>query len=454
MPPLVWLLVAGTLLMELLDGTVIATALPQIALSFDVAPVDLSIGMTAYLVTAAAFIPASGFLADRLGIRRVFTGAIIAFTIASVLCGLAQSLPQFVAARMVQGMAGAMMAPVGRLAVLRGAQKSELIRAISIITWPALIAPVVGPPIGGFITTFASWRWIFFLNVPAGILAAILVWRHVSAAKGPTRPFDTRGFLLTTTALASLLAGLDFAAKPGALGWILLAIGLSVGTAAIRHAIRAEHPVLDLSARSIQTFGYAVLYSGSAFRIAVNAVPFLAPYMLQVGFGMSAFDAGLLLLASAAGNLGMKAITTPILHRFSFRAVLLINGAIAALSIAACGLIGAATPTLVILAIYFIQGAARSMQFSAINTLGFADVPPSQTAGANAVSSMLMQMNNGMGVAFGALMLHAAALTWPDTPPAFHATIALAAAGLLCAASLPGVLRLPVGVGASLKTGK
>ena len=451
MPPLLWLLVAGALFMEMLDGTVIATALPQIAGSFGVAPVDLSIGMTAYLVTAAAFIPVSGYLADRFSLRRVFTAAIVAFTIASVLCALARTLPQFIVARVLQGIAGAMMAPVGRLAVLRGTQKHELIRAISIMTWPALIAPVVGPPIGGFITTFASWRWIFLLNVPAGVIGAWLAWARVSPARGAPRPFDATGFVLTTGALAALLAGLDLAARPGPLGWVLLAIGLATGAAAVRHASTAPHPMLDLAARRIPTFAYAVLWGVSAFRIAVSAVPFLAPYMLQVGFGLSAFDAGLLLLAAAAGNLVMKSITTPILNHFAFRRVLIGNGVIAAASIAACGLIGPDTAAAVILVIYFIQGASRSMQFSAINTLGFADVPPTQTSAANAVSAMLNQMNTGMGVAFGALMLHAASLLWPAGTPQFHATIALAAAGLLCALSLPGALALPGDAGGSLR---
>ena len=454
MPPLLWLLVAGALFMEMLDGTVIATALPQIAGSFAVTPVDLSIGMTAYLVTAAAFIPVSGYLADRFSLRRVFASAIIGFTVASVLCALAQTLPQFIVARVLQGIAGAMMAPVGRLAVLRGTAKHELIRAISIMTWPALIAPVVGPPLGGFITTYASWRWIFLLNVPLGLVAVWLAWRRVSPARGEYRPFDITGFLLTTSALAALLAGLDFAARPGPLGWILLAAGLGVGAAAVHHASTAPHPMLDLSARRIPTFAYAVLWGGSAFRIAVSAVPFLTPYMLQIGFGMSAFDAGLLLLAAAAGNLVMKSITTPILNRFAFRRVLLGNGTIAAISIAACGLIGPHTATAVILVIYFIQGASRSMQFSAINTLGFADVPPTQTSAANAVSAMLNQMNTGMGVAFGALMLHAASLAWPHGTPEFHATIALAAAGLLCALSLPGALALPGDAGGNLRRRK
>ncbi|MDR5854419.1 MFS transporter [Caballeronia sp. LZ062] len=401
-------LVAATFFMENLDGTIIATAMPQMAHSFGVHPADMSLGITAYLLTLAVFIPISGWAADRFGLRTVFGSAIAVFTAASVLCGATSTLPAFAAARVLQGIGGAMMVPVGRLAVLRATPKDGLMRAIAIITWPGLVAPVIGPPLGGFITTYSSWRWIFYLNVPLGVIGLLLTLRHIdNVREDASRRFDFPGFVLCGVACTTLLYAMELIGRsdaPWTLVGALVAVGAAAGFASWRYLVRAEQPVVDLSALKVHTFAVA-MGGGSLFRIAISAAPFLLPLMFQVGFGMNAFESGLLTLAVFAGNLAMKLVTTPVMRRFGFRPVLVVNGLIAALSLAAMSLLAPSTPTLVIVAVLFVSGLSRSLQFTALNTLSFADVPKTQMSGASALSSTLFQMSMGVGVAVGAIAL-------------------------------------------------
>ncbi|AET88983.1 MULTISPECIES: MFS transporter [Caballeronia] len=405
---LIVMLVAATFFMENLDGTIIATALPQMARSFSVHPADMSLGITAYLLTLAVFIPISGWAADRFGLRTVFASAIALFTAASVLCATTSTLPAFAAARVLQGMGGAMMVPVGRLAVLRATPKEGLMRAIAIITWPGLVAPVIGPPLGGFITTYSSWRWIFYLNVPLGLIGLLLTLRYIdNVREDAKRRFDLPGFALCGIACTTLLYAMELIGRSDA-DWrrigLLAAVGVVAGVASWRHLRRAAQPVVDLSALKVKTFAVA-MGGGSLFRIAISAAPFLLPLMFQVGFGMNAFESGLLTLAVFAGNLSMKLVTTPVMRRFGFRPVLIVNGVIAALSLAAMSLLTPSTPTLVIAVVLFASGLSRSLQFTALNTLSFADVPKSQMSGASALSSTLFQMTMGIGVAIGAIAL-------------------------------------------------
>jgi EmrB/QacA subfamily drug resistance transporter len=406
-------LVAVAFFMENLDGTVIATALPQMGHSFHVSPVDLNIGMTAYMLMLAVFIPISGWTADRLGARSVFLSAIAVFTASSVLCGISHNLWQFTAARVVQGIGGAMMVPVGRLVVLRTTEKHNLIHSIAYITWPGLVAPVVGPPVGGFITTYATWHWIFFLNVPLGIIGAALTLLWIpNTREERVNPFDWLGFVLAGSSCMSFMYGLELAGRQLS-SWraptAYIASGLALGAFAVAHLRRAAAPLLDLAMLKIKTFAVTI-WGGSLFRIAISVAPFLLPLMFQVGFGLSAFQSGVLLLALFAGNLGMKTVTTPVLRRFGFRRTLLFNGVLTSLVTLGCCALQPSTARAAIMAVLFVNGLCRSMQFTSLNTLAYADIPKQQMSSATSFSSMVWQMTMGMGVAVGAILLRLAAL--------------------------------------------
>ncbi|MER9416735.1 DHA2 family efflux MFS transporter permease subunit [Mesorhizobium sp. M0306] len=404
------LIVAVAFFMQLLDSTIISTSLPQMGESFGVPAVAMSIGITVYMLTMAVFVPLSGWLADRFGARNIFLVAIALFTLASLACGISQNLAEFVAARAVQGLGSALMTPVGRILVLRNAPKSELLNATALITWPALFAPVVGPVLGGFITTYLSWHWNFFINIPLGVTGLALVARFIPGDReAGGKPLDWPGFFLTSVGLACLLYGLERIAHPedGVLPTMaLLGTGILVGWLAVRHLGRANHPLLDLTAFKVQTFAISTLSAGTIFRIAINATPFLLPLLFQVGFGLSPVDAGMMILAYFLGNLGMKAVTTPTLRRFGFRSVLIVNGVIASLSIMACAALSPQTPQALVVALMLIAGLSRSMQFTALNTLAFADVASQQRSSAATLSSMLQQVAMLFGVAVAAALLN------------------------------------------------
>jgi EmrB/QacA subfamily drug resistance transporter len=400
--------VAAAFFMEYLDTTVIATALPQMAKTFRVGPNEVSLGMTAYMLSLAVFIPVSGWVADRFGSRTVFAAALITFTCASVLCGSANGLTWFTLTRVLQGIGGAMMVPVGRAIVVRNTPTAGLMRAISTITWPAIVAPVIGPTLGGFITTYASWRWVFFLNVPFGVATLIAALKLVPNQKEKAkRRLDMPGFFLSGTALICILYGTELASHENsslitACG--LIGAGILVGAVAVWRLRTTPSPLLDLSTLKIQTYSVTVLW-GSASRTGIEAVPYLMPLLLQIGFGFSAFHSGLMLLASACGNLGMKVFTTPILRRFGFRPVAILNIMIAAAFVAACGWLEASTPLLIMLAVLLCYGLARSLQFTLLATLAYADVGDRQRSSASTLWSVAQQMTIGMGIALGALCL-------------------------------------------------
>jgi EmrB/QacA subfamily drug resistance transporter len=452
---LIALLVAVTFFMENLDATVIATALPNMARTFGVSAVDVNIGMSVYMLAVAVFIPISGWLADRFGSRLVFSSAILLFCLSSLMCGLSDSLETFVAARVLQGMSGAMMVPVGRLAVLRSTEKKDLVRAISFITWPGLVAPVLGPPIGGFIVTHASWPWIFYLNLPLGALAMIaalvLIPRqeHVIA-----RTFDFSGFLLVGGASATLLFGVEMLGQSRAnlLPALLLSgTGVVLGVVAWQHMRRHAQPLLALGVLGVRTFSVC-LCGGSIFRIAISTLPFLLPLMFQLAFGLSALDAGLLVLAVFAGNLAMKPFTTGVMQRWGFRPVLMVNGILGVLAIAACAWLDERMSWSLVLFILFVGGLSRSMQFTAFNTLGFADVPKEQMSDASTLFSMFFQLSMAMGVATGALLLRLAMSLHGNAGQAETVDFQLT---FLCVALIAGIalldnLRLPPKAGESV----
>lgn len=410
-PRLIALIVASAFFMQALDSAIISTSLPQMAESFHVQPLDLSIGITIYLLSVAAFVPLSGWVADRFGGRNVFSLAIVIFTLASLACGLSESLLQFALARAVQGLGGALMVPVGRIVVLRNTEKSELLPVITLITWPAMIAPVVGPALGGFLTTYATWRWNFLLNIPLGIAGLALVYTFIPNYREASRTrLDIKGFALSSTALVCLLYGLESFAHARE-DWLtptaLTASGTMIGTLAVRHFRRTAHPLLDLSPLDVQTFAVPTLKVGMFSRIGISATPFLLPLMFQVGFGLSAWASGMLILAYFGGNLGMKSVTTPTLRRFGFRSVLFVNGVAAALAILACAFLSADSPKPVIIAVLLVAGLTRSMQFTSLNTLAFADISAAQRSSSSTLSSMLLQISMVLGVAMAAFILNA-----------------------------------------------
>jgi EmrB/QacA subfamily drug resistance transporter len=408
---LIALVVAVTFFMENLDATVIATALPTMARAFGVTAIDMNVGITAYILTVAIFIPLSSWIADRFGTRRVFAGAIIVFTLASLLCGLSENIEMFVLARVLQGIGGALMVPVGRLAVLRNTDKKDLVKMIAVITWPGLVAPILGPLAGGLIVTHASWPWIFYVNLPLGALALLAALWLVPEGREPNvRKFDAKGFVLLAGACVALLGGLEWLGSQdgGALlpGFALVIAGVLLAGWATHHCRYHANPLLPLGTLSINTFRAGIL-GGSLFRLAISALPFLLPLLFQVGFGLSPVDAGLLVLAVFAGNLAMKPFTTSIMQRYGFRNVLLINGVIGVVSIVACAFFTPQTPFALIAAVLFAGGLSRSMQFTCYNSMGFADIPKERMSEASALFSMFFQLAMGMGVTIAALLLRA-----------------------------------------------
>ncbi len=402
------LLVASAFFMEYLDGSIIATALPRMAVSLGSTAVDLHIGISAYLLAVAVFILPGGWASERFGGRVVFTSAMAVFVLGSVLCGLAQSVTGFVAARVLQGIGGAMMVPVGRLIVLRTTEKADLLRAIALLTWPALTAPLLGPPLGGLIAEQASWRWIFFINLPLGCVGiAMALWLVPAAAGTVRRGFDGVGFGLASVCLLCGTIGLDRLGDGlSFLKWVfgLLAVAVVSGGWFASHIRRAPHPLVNPANFGIATFRM-VMVGGSAMRILISAMPFLLPLFFQLGFGLDAFHAGLTVLALFAGNIAIKPLTSPILRRFGFRGVLVGNGLLQAATMFGCALVSPGTASWVLWGLLVVSGASRSLQFTATSSLAFADVPQAAMGSANTLFSVATQLSFGLGVALGAVIL-------------------------------------------------
>ncbi|TAM70571.1 MAG: MFS transporter [Microbacteriaceae bacterium] len=402
------LLVASTFFMEILDGTIIQTAAPVMAQDFGVRAVDINLAMTSYLLTLAVGIPVSGWLADRFGDRRIFASAIVIFTVASALCAASTNLPMLCAMRVLQGIGGAMMVPVGRLAVLRTVEKRDLLDAMAYLTWPALIAPVIAPALGGVLTDFASWHWIFLINIPIGIAAFVVASRVVPATtERVVHALDWSGFLLVGLSLAALVLGMDLVgAFPT--DWlsviVLFSVFLAAGALAVVRIRRARHPLLDFRALRIHTFRVGNV-GGGVYRLLIGAAPFMFTLMFQSGLGWSATRAGVLVMAVFVGNVAIKPATSPLIRRFGFRAVIAGSSLCGALVFAVCVFIEPSTSLLLIALVLGASGVFRSIGFSGYNSIQFADVPPALTSGANTLASTMQQIAVGLGVAVAALIV-------------------------------------------------
>ncbi|WP_457965662.1 MFS transporter [Arthrobacter sp. D1-29] len=405
--PRLALLVAATFFMEFLDGTVLTTAIPSIAGDFSVPAADVNITMTAYLMTVAMGIPLSGWLAERLGARRVFCLAIAIFTVASLLCALSQDLTMLTLSRVLQGAGGAMMVPVGTLVVLRGTPKSELLRATAFLVWPGLLAPVLAPLVGGALTTYLSWHWIFLINLPLGLAAFIAALRLVPAgASDGRRRLDWLGLLLTTSGVGALVVGLELAAGHPDGPWA--ALSAAAGVAALAGAAlwmrRTSNPLFDLNVFRTRTFR-AMATGGFVYRLTIGSVPFLLPLMFQAGFGWTPLHAGIMVAAVFVGNIGIKPATTPLIRRFGFKVMLVFASFASAVTFALCALLTPDTPEALVFALLVCSGAFRSIGFSAYASVQYADIVPAQLTSANAVSATLVQLATGAGIAVAALLI-------------------------------------------------
>ncbi|HEY1508042.1 MAG TPA: MFS transporter [Solirubrobacteraceae bacterium] len=402
------LLVAACFFMELLDGTIVITAIPKISASLGVSPSTTGLVVTAYLVTVAVLIPLSGWMTLRWGYRWVLLSAIAIFTLASVGCAASQTFGELVAMRVLQGVGGAMMVPVGRMIVFERADKSQLMRLMSYIVWPALLAPVIAPLAGGVITTYASWRWMFAINIPVGIVGLICAWRLIDGrpAEAPPR-LDFAGVLLTCTGLAAFTyaAHLASEAKPD---WLLVgSLGIAslvLLATATWHLLRTTAPLVDLRTLRVPTFGNAMVGS-SLIWLVIGAIPFLLPLLFQTVFGWSPIKSGALVLFVFVGNIGIKPLTTPMYGRLGFRRVLIAASACLTLTTIGCALLTSSTPVVVIALLALISGAARSVSMTGYTTLALSDVPPSQMRPANALASTAQQLFTGLAVVLATIAL-------------------------------------------------
>jgi EmrB/QacA subfamily drug resistance transporter len=436
--------------MENTDSTILATALPTIARDLGLDTISLKLAVTSYLVSLAVFIPVSGWVADRVGSRSTFRAALAVFMAASIGCAFSNSLGQFVFWRAMQGLGGAMMVPVGRMVVLRAVPKNELVRALSFIAMPALIGPMLGPPIGGFIVTYADWRWIFFVNIPIGVLGIVLATLFIPEIKEETARLDVAGFLLTGIGLGGLILGLAMTGRHIAPSWVVgacifggaLALALYAG-----HALRVEKPLLDLRLLHLKTFE-AGIAGGLFFRFGVGASAFLLPLMLQLAFGLDALRSGLITFAGAMGAIAVKPLARTILFRFGFRRLLIVNGVLASTVLLASALFTAATPHLVIIMVLLVGGFLRSLQFTSLTAITYAEIEPRQVPSATAMASVGQQVSVSSGVAIGAMIVEISEwMRGHAAPQTADFASAFVVVGLMSMASTLLMFRLPAEAG-------
>ena len=415
--------VATTLFMEQLDSTIINTAVPAMAASFNVAPLSLKAVVASYILSLAVCIPVSGWMADRFGTRRVFGSAVVVFTLSSLLCGLSLNVPMLIAARILQGIGAAMMMPVGRLSIIRTFPKTELLMAMNFVVIPALIGPLLGPTIGGLIVHWVSWRVIFFINIPVGFVALLLIHLHMPDYHGTEkRPLDLTGLVLFGTG-AALLSWLLEIFGEHHIDWlsaaILFLLSLSLLGAYGWHAQQIRNPLLHLKLFRIRTFRVSVV-GGFITRLGLGGLPFLLPLLYQLGLGLPAWQSGMLMMPAAAAAMGMKLISVRLLRRFGFRKILTVNTLLIGVTISMFAFVNAATPIIVIVFIGLAQGFFNSLQFSSMNSMAYADINESESSMASTLASSFQQMSMSFGLACGSLV---AAWFLGDLPQTDHAAV-------------------------------
>ena len=447
------LILAVALFMEQMDSTVIATALPAIAADLGVGPITLKLAVTAYLVALAIFIPVSGWMADRFGAKRVFRLAIIVFVLGSIACAFSSSLLQFVVSRFFQGMGGAMMMPVGRLVLLRTTKRSDLVSAMALLTIPGLVGPLTGPPVGGFITTYFSWHWIFLINVPFGVAGYILSGIYLPDVQADAPPpLDVRGFLLSATAAGGIIFGLSvmsLPALPPVIGAVTALIGAGACFAYVAHARRTPSPILSLSIFSNRTFRTAIV-SGTLFRVASGAIPFLMPLMLQLGFGLSPFQSGMITFVGAIGAITTKFIARRALAFAGFRTILICSACVTTVVTAANGFMTPETPYAVIFFFLLMAGFMRSFFFTATNTLSYSDIEDAQASQATSIASVAQQVSLALGVATAASILEIRSLFSGSHLALGDFHVAFFVIAALSLTALPPLFSLPKNAGASV----
>ncbi|PZQ52614.1 MAG: MFS transporter [Rhodovulum sulfidophilum] len=402
------MILAVALFMEQMDSTVIATSLPAIAADIGTSPVALKLAVTAYLVSLAIFIPISGWMADRFGAKNIFRVAIGVFALGSVSCAFAGSIEGFVLARFLQGIGGSMMTPVARLILVRATRRDELVNAMAWLTIPAMIGPLMGPPLGGFLTTYLSWHWIFWINVPISFVGILLVTRYLEEGEArEPRPVDLPGFFLSALAFAGLVFGMSVVSLPAlpiSYGYGTIAVGVVASVLYVRHARRAAFPLLDPAMLRHPLFRAGIL-GGSLMRVGIGAIPFLLPLMLQLGFGLSPFQSGMITFIAAAGALTSKFIAPRAYRMFGFRDLLGLGVLASAMFIAINATFTPTTPAVLIMLCLFLGGVLRSLCFTGVNALVFADVGDAESSQATAINAVAQQISLATGVALAGAIL-------------------------------------------------
>jgi EmrB/QacA subfamily drug resistance transporter len=445
------LIVGCAFFMEGLDSTMIAVSIPAMAKSLGQTPLRLNLVIATYLLSLAVFIPVSGWIADRLGARVVFCSAVAIFTTGSALCGIAPNLPVLLAMRVIQGFGGAMMTPVGRLILLRSFPRSDLISAMNWMTLPAMIGPTAGPIVGGFVTSWFSWRAIFFLNLPIGVLGLVLAMRLFEnfRAPAPVR-FDLRGFFICGVGLALLEVAIENLGRPlipGVVGVAFFPAALALLALYVWHARQCQDPVLDLALFRIRTFRIGTV-TGGLCRVGLDAAPFLLPLLFQLGFGLSPVQSGLLTFSSSVGAMAVRTLAGPLLRLFGFRRLLTGSACLAAVITAACGLFQADTPVWLIVLLVLLSGCVRSVQYLALNAVSYADMPAPLLSKGTSVAGVAQQVARGFGVAVGAALL--AVIAGPTRVTVEDFRLAFFLVGLIPLVAGVGFLRLTPTDGAAV----